>query len=128
MIIMSCFMKKIFFSTFIFCSSFAVFSQKYNVDLEKSYSKSELKKMNPDDLILLEYALVNGVYVTALPSKVSPEIKELNVTSEIKKFTDAGIRIENQNQYYKIVGTDKMLVVKSKYVLQNELKNKTNKK
>ena len=84
--------------------------------------------MNPDDLILLEYALVNGVYVTALPSKVSPEIKELNVTSEIKKFTDIGLRIENQNQYFNIVGTDKMLVVKSKYGLQNELKNRTNKK
>jgi hypothetical protein len=98
------------------------------VDLEKSYSKSELKKMNSDDLILLDYALTNGVYVTALPSKESSEIKELNVTSEIKKFTDIGLRIENQNQYFNIVGTDKMLVVKSKYVLQNELKNKTNKK
>ena len=121
-------MKKIFFSTFIFCSSFAVFSQKYNVDLEKSYSKSELKKMSSDDLILLDYALTNGIYVTALPSKESSEIKELNVTSEIKKFTDIGLRIENQNQYFNIVGTDKMLVMKSKYVLQNELKNKTNKK
>ncbi len=119
-------MKKIFFSTFIFCSSFAVFSQKYNVDLEKSYSKSELKKMNADDLILLEYAMTNGFYITALPSKESSEIKELNFTSEVKKFTDIGLRIENQNQYYKITGTDKMLVVKSKYVLQNELKNKNN--
>lgn len=125
---MYCFMKKIFFSTFIFCSSFAVFSQKYNVDLEKSYSKSELKKMSSDDLILLDYALTNGIYVTALPSKESSEIKELNVTSEIKKFTDIGLRIENQNQYFNIVGTDKMLVVKSKYVLQNELKTRINKK
>jgi hypothetical protein len=119
-------MKKIFISTFIFCSSYAVFSQKYSLDLEKSYSKTELKKMNSDDLVLLEYALTNGFYITTLPSKESADIKKLNVTSEIKKFTDLGLRIENQNQYFNIVGTDKMLVVKSKFVLRNELKNKYN--
>lgn len=119
-------MKKIFFSTIIFCSSFAVFSQKYSADLEKSYTKTELKKMSSEELFLLEYALTNGFYITTLPSKESADIKKLNVTTEIKKYTDIGLRIENQNQYFNIVGTDKMLVVKSKYVLQNELKNKNN--
>ncbi|MFM8243758.1 MAG: hypothetical protein ACKN86_13215 [Crocinitomicaceae bacterium] len=119
-------MKKIFFSTFIFCSSYSLFSQKYSEDLEKSYTKTELKKLSSEDLILLEYALNNGFYITALPSKESSDIKKLNVTTEIKKFTDLGLRIENQNQYFNIVGTDKMLVMKSKYVLQNELNNKNN--
>lgn len=119
-------MKKILFSIFVFSSSFAVFSQKYSVDLEKSYSKTELKKMNSEELSLLEYALINGVYVTALPQKEFTVIKPINANPDINKFTDIGLRIENQNQYFKIVGTDKMLVVKSKYVLQNELKNKTN--
>lgn len=119
-------MKKIFFSIFVFSSSFAVFSQKYSMDLEKSYSKTELKKMNSEELSLLEYALINGVYVTALPQKDFTVIKSINANPDINKFTDIGLRIENQNQYFKIIGTDKMLVVKSKYVLQNELKNKTN--
>ena len=119
-------MKKIFLSILVFCSSFAVFSQKYSADLEKSYNKNELKKMSSEDLFLLEYALTNGVYITTLPKKETSEIKVLNVSSEIKNFTDVGLRIENQNQYFKITGTDKMLVVKSKYVLQNELKNKNN--
>ena len=82
--------------------------------------------MSSEELFLLEYALTNGFYITTLPSKESTYIKKLNVTTEIKKYTDIGLRIENQNQYFNIVGTDKMLVVKSKYVLQNELKNKNN--
>ncbi len=121
---MFCFMKKILFSSFVFCSSFTIFSQNYSPDLEKSYKKSELKKMNSEDLLVLEYALDNGLYYTPLPQKEISEMRTLNVTSEIKKFTDIGLRIENQNQYFYIVGTDKMLVVKSKYVLQNELKSK----
>lgn len=82
--------------------------------------------MSSEELFLLEYALTNGFYITTLPSKESTDIKKLNLPSEIKKFTDIGLRIENQNQYFNIVGTDKMLVVKSRYVLQTELKNKTN--
>lgn len=82
--------------------------------------------MSSEELFLLEYALTNGFYITTMPSKESADIKKLNVTTEIKKYTDIGLRIENQNQYFNIAGTDKMLVVKSKYVLQNELKNKNN--
>jgi len=34
------------------------------------------------------------------------------------------LKIENQNQYFRIEGTDKMMVVKSNYVLKNEIENK----
>ena len=36
-------------------------------------------------------------------------------------FDDLGLDIINSNQYFKIEGTDKMLVVKSIWVLDNEL-------
>ena len=82
--------------------------------------------MSDDDLSLLNYALNHAVYTTLLPNKNAEQLKTLKVSPSIVRFTDAALRIENQNQYFIIEGTDKMLVIKSKYVLQNELKNKKN--
>jgi len=110
---------------FLFCSCIAV-SQKYSSELEKSYSKKELKSMSTEELNLLNYALENAVYITEIPSKNTIEIKTISVPLTILKFTDAGLKIENQNQYFRIESTDKMMVVKSNYVLQNELKMKKN--
>jgi hypothetical protein len=114
--------KAIFLVLFSFFSFWAE-AQKYSPELERSYSKKELKQMTLEELSLLEYALSSALYTTALPEKNYSALKSITVLPSIKKFTDASLRIENQNQYFIITGTDKMLVVKSKYVLQNELKN-----
>jgi len=82
--------------------------------------------MSTEELKLLNYALENAVYITEIPSKNAIELKTISVPLTMVKFTDAGLKIENQNQYFKIEGKDKMLVVKSIYVLQNELKTKKN--
>ncbi len=82
--------------------------------------------MPTEELKLLNYALENAVYITGIPSKNAMELKTISVPLTIVKFTDAGLKIENQNQYFKIEGTDKMMVVKSNYVLHNELKTKKN--
>jgi hypothetical protein len=119
-------MKNYVILTILFFCSYACFAQKYPIELEKSYSKKELKTMSDDDLSLLNYALNHAVYTTLLPHKNAEQLKTLKVSPSIVRFTDAALRIENQNQYFIIEGTDKMLVIKSKYVLQNELKNKKN--
>ena len=116
-------MEKIIFLSLLFCWPFLSEAQQYSLELEKSYSKKELKQMTLEELSLLEYALSSALYTTALPDKNYSAFKSITVLPSIKKFTDASLRIENQNQYFIITGTDKMLVVKSKYVLQNELKN-----
>ena len=108
---------------FLFCSYIAV-SQKYSPELEKSYSKKELKSMSTEELKLLNYALENAVYITSIPSKTDIDLKTIKVPLTLIKFTDAGLKIENQNQYFRIEGTDKMMVVKSNYVLKNEIENK----
>lgn len=82
--------------------------------------------MSTEELNLLNYALENAVYITEIPSKNAIELKTISVPLTILKFTDTGLKIENQNQYFRIEGTDKMMVVKSNYVLQNELKTKKN--
>jgi len=119
-------MKNYVVLTLFLFSSCIAFSQKYSSELEKSYSKKELKSMSTEELVLLSYALENAVYITEIPSKNAMELKTIAAPLTIVKFTDAGLKIENQNQYFKIEGTDKMMVVKSNYVLQNELKTKKN--
>jgi hypothetical protein len=116
-------MYKVIFLVLFSFFSFWASAQKYSPELERSYSKKELKQMTINELSLLEYALSSALYTTALPDKDHSALKSITVPPSIKKFTDASLRIENQNQYFIITGTDKMLVVKSKYVLQNELKN-----
>ena len=119
-------MKKyiLFFSILAFFNF--VNAQKLNVELEKSYSKSELKGMSSGDLNLLEYALNHAIYTTPIPEKNISNLKNIKVPLSIVKFTDASLKIENENQYFRIEGTNVMLVVKSKYVLQNEMLNSKN--
>lgn len=111
-----------------FFIQFNSFSQEYDKRLEKIYSIEELKtiqKENPSNIIMLNYALDNAVYISDLPSEKKSEFTK-SINYDFKKkpnFIDLGLKIENQNQYYRINGTDKILVVKSEYLLNYELKN-----
>ncbi|MBM3160100.1 MAG: hypothetical protein FJZ66_02100 [Bacteroidetes bacterium] len=113
------------FALFLFYTV-SVSAQSDASELEKSYTTKELKTMSPDDLNLLVYALENAIYITEIPQGKNLNLESISVPLTISKFTDAALKIENQNQYYQINGTSKMLVVKSKYVLQNEIKTNKN--
>lgn len=76
------------------------------------------------------YAKTNGSYIASIPLEKKSDISfDGEITQEKANLIDPakmGISVTNRNLIYKITGTDKMLVVKSVYVLENEFKN-TNK-
>ena len=119
-------------------SSTSIYCQNYNQDLLKSYSKKELKeitKSNPNEIELLNYAIDNACYVVEKPvadkktratgdgrTSTLPVLDgKLHVDLDKIKFTDLGLKIGDENIYLILTHYNKMLVVKSKWVLQNEL-------
>ena len=118
-------------------SSKMIYCQNYNEELLKSYSKRELKeivKRNPKEIELLNYAIDNACYVVDKPiadkRKAKGDVQhipfpvyneKLNVDLDKIKFTDLGLKIKDENIYLILTDYNKMLVVKSKWVLQNEL-------
>jgi hypothetical protein len=102
------------------------FAQKYNGELLKSYSKTELSNFDNETIKILEYGITNAVYLTAIPSGKEIQLPEIILANNSAKFTDLGLKIINENQYFKVKDSNNMLVIKSLYVLSNELKNKNN--
>jgi hypothetical protein len=123
-------MKNLFIS-FLLLSFFQVsYSQKIDSRLLKNYSEaylSELIASDTHEYNLLVYAIDNACYLTQVPASKSSEFtKTIAWTLDsIPAFLDLnlqyGIVLENFNQYIQLDGTDKMLVVKSRIVLENEL-------
>lgn len=123
-------MKKLIlpFLFFTFFSNIS-FSQMVDQRLEKKYSKKEINQMIKDDsgqYQFLVYALDNACYTIDQPKgKDLSEFTEisLDVKSPLN-FLDLGLEIKDQNQYFIIKGTNKLLVVKSNWVINHELKTK----
>lgn len=122
-------MKKVILICSMTLLSVVVFSQQMDERLLKVYSEQELteiKKTNIGFFNALVYGLDNATYVSDLPSgKELGDLKTISLPSGHYSFASLGLKIvEDANQYYKIDGTNKMLVVKSGIVLMNELKYK----
>lgn len=105
-------------------TSFNYFGQKHSTELEKSYTKKELSSFDFQTLKILEYGIDHAIYFSELPSEKSVLLQEISIKSKTNKYTDLGLKILNENQYFKVRGTNKLMVVKSMYVLSNEFKNK----
>ena len=106
------------------------FSQEkeINPQLLSVYTETELNQMiqnNPEKYDLLIYAIDNAIYTADYPTEKKVDIsKEISIPQDEYTYLDLGIKIEDLNQFYKIKGTNKILVVKSFYVLNNEIKMK----
>jgi 5,10-methylene-tetrahydrofolate dehydrogenase/methenyl tetrahydrofolate cyclohydrolase len=105
------------------------FSQDFDKRLEKTYTKSQLKTIQKENLAqfnMLNYALDNALYVIDMPKEKMSEIQK-SITYDLKKkatFLELGLTIQKENQYLKINGTEKVLVVKSEWMLLNELNSR----
>lgn len=120
-------------TTFILLLSILIssisFSQEFDKRLEKTYTSSQLttmQKENPAQLNMLNYALDNALYVIDMPKEKMSEIQK-PITYDLKKkatFLELGLTIQKENQYFKINGLDKVLVVKSEWMLLNELNSR----
>jgi hypothetical protein len=126
-------MKKLILLILPLLLSGSLYSQKYDQRLLKSYTVEELSVINSEDpskINMLNYALDNACYITQAPSgKTIDDLQSIQLKNSGKNicFAELGLKILNQNQYLLIQGTDKMLVVKSEFVLKNELQNSTKK-
>ena len=121
-------MKKLLIITFSFFALGSAFSQEIDQRLIKKFSTEELTTMKKNDsakYVMYVYAVDKACYVSDLPKGKEAKLDGV-INADISKplnFIDLGLDIKSVNQYYKINGTDKMLVVKSEFILNNELKN-----
>lgn len=122
-------MKKIIYSFILFLFIGYAHGQSVDQRLKLRFSDAEITQMMQENLQqynMLVYAIDHGMYVTAKPSSKSENLdKEIVYDLQSQKnFLELGFEILNRNQYFPISGSDKMLVLKSEWVLLNEMKNK----
>ena len=115
--------KLIIVFSFFLLSVFCSFGQSFKKELLKSYTKDEISAISKDDLSVLDYALENAVYFAELPKEKKLDFPEIEGRGGSLNFTDYSLKIKNENQYFRIKNSDKLLVIKSMYVLKNELQN-----
>lgn len=98
-----------------------------NETIKKVQTLEQLKKDAPSDYkAVLEYASTHGSAIVNLPQGKDSKLNG-SITMDKSQLIDPlkmGLTIPTANQYYRIEGTDKMLVVKSLFTLQEEMKNK----
>ncbi len=124
-------MKTIFTLLLAILVSGAVNAQKNDPRLLSAYSSDELTQIQqekPEFLNILNYALDNACYFTETGDKDNGglEIIEISNTTTVPCFAELGLKITSQNQYFRVKGSDKILVVKSEIVLSHEMKKKSN--
>jgi len=104
-----------------------MYAQSYDERLLKSYDASvlnELENNDPNKITLLNYAVDNGAYVTENGNSKGMSLPEIELQAETMSFVDLGIQITDQNQYFQVKGDNRIYVVKSFWVLKNELETK----
>lgn len=114
-------MKKTIFSSIVFLGLNCVYGQ--NISKETSQVKTDQAPVVSKEMEA--YAVKNGTYIVARVEgkKLTPDGE---VTLEKAKLVDPkaiGVKIINKTQYFTITGTNDLLVVKSSWVLENEMKN-----
>jgi LEA14-like dessication related protein len=104
-----------------------VYSQDFDSRLLAKYSQSELTEMkstSPDEYKLLVYALDHAIYIAENGNAKGNQLEQVTLPAGSYTFLDLGLQIKDQNQYFLIAGENKMLVVKSKWVLNHEMEKK----
>jgi hypothetical protein len=106
-----------------------IVAQKASSALAKSYSKTELQSIEQDGkgtINVLNYAVNQACYTILIPEgKDISQYPTINLKSKNDiRFTDYQLQIKDRTQYFKIEGSNELLVVKSMNVLQLEMQNK----
>ncbi len=102
-------------------------AQKFNSNLLKSYTQNELtliENENPKMINVLEYAILNACYYIEKPTNKSVDYPIINTSNDSNNFTDLGLKITDKTQFFISKSSGKLLVVKSLYVIELEMKNK----
>ena len=121
-------MKKTIFSVLFLLGCIQLTNaQQYNKELLKGYSNAELTKIEqekPEQIKVLEYAVNHACYYIAKPEGKAAEYPTIDTHNGSTNFAELGLKITDKTQYFTAKETGKLLVVKSLYVLELEMKNK----
>ena len=120
---------KLFYAFLFAFLSLTSWSQTAESQLSKTYSKEEILQIKAsNEMPLYEYALTHACYLIDAPQ--GKDISQFEVfdlllppSPEPIIFTNYSIRILYRTQYYRVINTNKILVVKSKNILSLELQN-----
>ena len=104
-------------------------AQKASPVLLKSYTKAELQAFEQDGkgtIQVLNYAVDHACYTIVAPEgKDVSQFPTISVKSKKEmRFTDFQLQIKDHTQYFRILNSNEILVVKSINILQLEMKNK----
>lgn len=124
-------MKKLLFFSAFSLFSICSFGQErtYSKYLLEHFEKTELDMKSEDEIRYLEFVAQNAFVINEFPEEKSDntnryKIIELN-TGEVDDFYDLNIEmLENDFQYFKIRGSNLLLVVKSKAIVKREFEAK----
>ncbi|MEN9698840.1 MAG: hypothetical protein RLZZ301_38 [Bacteroidota bacterium] len=114
--------------SFLFvCLSTSLFAQKNEAALLKSYSKEEIAQFHQEQSMpLYDYAVDHACYLIDAPQgKDISQFPVLQVKGETisLNFTDHHLKLADATQYFRIEGSNRILVLKSKNILSLEMKN-----
>jgi hypothetical protein len=118
-------MKKTLLLVAFVIASLSASAQQVDSRLSNYFSAAEIEQFAQKDnyLNVLSYALDNGLYVIDVPK--GKELGELkSIKFDEKKpvnFLDLGLQIETDTQVFKIEGTERLLLLKSEWMLNYEL-------
>ena len=99
-------------------------SQQIDSRLLQRYSETQLENIRleqPEEYALLNYALDNAVYFSEIPDEKKVDLPEVSLPNTEPTFIDLGLEIKDENQYFVVSGQNKMLIVKSRWVLNHEM-------
>ena len=102
-------------------------AQTYDTRLEPYYAKEDIQKMIREDVATYKF-LVNclnkAIFIADIPAEKAESIKfngTLAIDPEKKHtFLSLGLTITDEYQYYKIEGTNKMVVVFPRIFMQSK--------
>lgn len=121
-------MKIASFFCFLLLSVGSVFGQEIDQRLLTKYSQQELETMiatNATQYAVLDYALDNGIYIANYDNAKGGDFPTISIDpNALPTFVELNLDILDQNQYFKIEGQEKLLVVKSASVLNYEMNKK----
>ncbi len=104
-------------ATLLCFSTLGLYAQNFDTRLEPYFPKDELKRMYDHDKKQYDFlvkALDKGIFVADIPKEKDPVqfSGTLNIDPYAQHtFLSLGLKITDVYQYYRIAGTEKMLVV-----------------
>jgi hypothetical protein len=121
-------MKKLLISAlWMFALSLTSYAQQFDERLLVRFSIEQLEALKlsqPEELKLLSYALDHALYTSNSPAEKGIELAQISYSGDNQTFLDLNLELKDENQYFKIAGSDKVLVMKSRWVLNHELSKK----